>query len=78
MKHEINLQVYARANECSELLSVEDFAIVLAKHFTSFFSQVTTTIVKIVEKPWEHVHVDGQPLKHGFKLGSEKHIQLRR
>ncbi|KAI9118781.1 hypothetical protein K1719_010226 [Acacia pycnantha] len=65
--------VYAKAKECSELLSVEDFAIVLAKHFTSFYSQVTTTIVKIVENPWERVHVDGQPHKHGFKLGSEKH-----
>ncbi|XP_028799453.1 uricase-2 isozyme 2 [Neltuma alba] len=65
--------VYAKAKECSELLSVEDFAIVLAKHFTSFYSQVTTAIVKIVEKPWERVYVDGQPHRHGFKLGSEKH-----
>ncbi|PNY16125.1 urate oxidase [Trifolium pratense] len=34
---------------------------------------VTTAIVKIVEKPWERVSVDGQPHEHGFKLGSEKH-----
>lgn len=33
-------QVYAKAKECSEQLSVEDFSIVLAKHFTSFYSQV--------------------------------------
>ncbi|KEH41310.1 uricase/urate oxidase/nodulin 35, putative [Medicago truncatula] len=65
--------VYAKAKECSEILSVEDFAILLAKHFTSFYSQVTTAIVKIVEKPWERVNVDGQPHDHGFKLGSEKH-----
>ncbi|KAI4347760.1 hypothetical protein L6164_008543 [Bauhinia variegata] len=66
--------VYAKAKECSELLSVEDFAIELAKHFTSFYNQVTTAIVKIVEKPWERVYVEGQPHEHGFKLGSEKHI----
>lgn len=65
--------VYAKAKECSEILSVEDFAIELAKHFTSFYKQVTTAIVNIVEKPWERVSVDGQPHQHGFKLGSEKH-----
>ncbi|KAF7811460.1 uricase-2 isozyme 2 [Senna tora] len=65
--------VYAKAKECSELLSVEDFSVELAKHFTSFYKQVTTAIVKIVEKPWERVSVDGQPHEHGFKLGSEKH-----
>nr|AFK48604.1 unknown [Lotus japonicus] len=65
--------VYAKAKECSEILSVEDFAILLAKHFTSFYKQVTTAIVKIVEKPWERVNVDGQPHEHGFKLGSEEH-----
>jgi urate oxidase len=100
--------VYAKAKECSEILSAEDFAILLAKHFTSFYRQVgdgyiffvffcylplciffiffiflynyhfsktkgfsnfllqvTTAIVKIVEKPWERVSVDGQPHEHG-------------
>lgn len=65
--------VYVKAKECSEQLSAENFAILLAKHFTSFYKQVTTAIVKIVEKPWERVHVNGQPHEHGFKLGSEKH-----
>ncbi|XP_025682521.1 uricase-2 isozyme 2-like [Arachis hypogaea] len=31
--------VYAKAKECSELLSVENFAIELAKHFISFYRQ---------------------------------------
>nr|P34798.1 RecName: Full=Uricase-2 isozyme 1; AltName: Full=Urate oxidase; AltName: Full=Uricase II clone pcClNUO-01 [Canavalia lineata]CAA53904.1 uricase II [Canavalia lineata] len=65
--------VYAKAKECSEILSVEDFAILLAKHFISFYKQVTAAIVNIVEKPWERVSVDGQPHEHGFKLGSERH-----
>lgn len=65
--------VYAKAKECSEQLSAEDFAIVLAKHFTSFYQQVTAAIVNIVEKPWERISIKGQQHEHGFKLGSERH-----
>ncbi|KAK4480437.1 hypothetical protein RD792_013510 [Penstemon davidsonii] len=65
--------VYVKAKECRQQLSVEDFAIVLGKHFTSFYQQVNGAIINIVEKPWERIHVDGQPHEHGFKLGSEKH-----
>lgn len=65
--------VYAKAKECSQVVSVENFAIQLGNHFTSFYPQVTSAIIKIVEKPWERVTVDGQPHEHGFKLGSEKH-----
>ncbi|KDP21708.1 hypothetical protein JCGZ_03600 [Jatropha curcas] len=65
--------VYVKAKECSEPHSAENFAILLAKHFTSFYKQVTTAIIKIVEKPWERVSIDGQLHTHGFKLGSEKH-----
>ncbi|OMP06884.1 Uricase [Corchorus olitorius] len=65
--------VYVKAKECQEQLSAEEFAILLGKHFTSFYPQVYTAIVKIVEKPWERVSVNGQPHEHGFKLGSEKH-----
>ncbi|KAK8629747.1 hypothetical protein V6N13_078576 [Hibiscus sabdariffa] len=65
--------VYVKAKECSEQLSAEEFAILLGKHFTSIYPQVYTAIVKIVEKPWERISVNGQPHEHGFKLGSEKH-----
>ncbi|XP_023541764.1 uricase-2 isozyme 2 [Cucurbita pepo subsp. pepo] len=65
--------VYAKAKECSDQISVEDFAILLAEHFTSYYKQVTTAVVKIAEKSWERVSVNGQPHNHGFKLGSEKH-----
>ncbi|KAL5568646.1 hypothetical protein UlMin_025221 [Ulmus minor] len=65
--------VYAKAKECSEQLSVEEFAILLARHFTSYYQQVYAAIVKIVEKPWERVQVGGQSHDHGFKLGSERH-----
>ncbi|GMI73262.1 urate oxidase [Hibiscus trionum] len=65
--------VYVKAKKCSEQLSAEEFAILLGKHFTSLYPQVFTAIVKIVEKPWERISVNGQPHEHGFKLGSEKH-----
>ncbi|KAF5948092.1 hypothetical protein HYC85_014049 [Camellia sinensis] len=65
--------VYVKAKECSEQISMEDFAIGLGKHFTSFYEQVTAAIIKIVEKPWERMYIDGQSHEHGFKLGSEKH-----
>lgn len=64
--------VYAKAKECTEVESVESFGILLAKHFTTFYPQVTTAIISIVEKPWERVVVDGRPHAHGFKLASEK------
>ncbi|KAL9247921.1 hypothetical protein vseg_021298 [Gypsophila vaccaria] len=66
--------VYVKAKECQEQLAAEDFAILLAKHFTSFYKQVTGAIVKIVEKPWKRVYIDGQLHRHGFELGSEKHV----
>ncbi|PIN18530.1 Uricase (urate oxidase) [Handroanthus impetiginosus] len=65
--------VYVKAKECKQPLSVEDFAIVLGKHFTSFYQQVTAAIINVIEKPWERIHINGQPHEHGFKLGSEKH-----
>lgn len=36
----LTMQVYAKAKECAEQLSAEDFAILLAKHFTSYYRQV--------------------------------------
>ncbi|XP_074304189.1 uricase-2 isozyme 2 [Silene latifolia] len=66
--------VYVKAKECGKQITAEDFAILLAKHFTSFYKQVTGAIVKVVEKPWKRVYIDGQPHKHGFELGSEKHV----
>ncbi|GAB2287531.1 hypothetical protein Dimus_021906 [Dionaea muscipula] len=66
--------VYVKAKESQEELSAEDFAVVLAKHFMSFYRQVTTAIVKIVEKPWQRVSLNGQPHNHCFKLGCEQHV----
>ncbi|XP_010523398.1 PREDICTED: uricase-like [Tarenaya hassleriana] len=65
--------VYAKAKECTERISAEEFAISLGKHFCSFYPQVFTAIINIIEKPWERATVGGKPHIHGFKLGSEMH-----
>eukprot|EP00252_Welwitschia_mirabilis_P021289 TRINITY_DN5419_c0_g1_i1.p1 TRINITY_DN5419_c0_g1~~TRINITY_DN5419_c0_g1_i1.p1 ORF type:complete len:297 (-),score=54.65 TRINITY_DN5419_c0_g1_i1:190-1080(-) len=66
--------VYAKAKECEEQLAVEDFGILLGRHFISKYSQVTGVSISITEKPWERVFINDKPHKHGFKLGVEKHI----
>ncbi|XP_039138401.1 uricase isoform X1 [Dioscorea cayenensis subsp. rotundata] len=65
--------VYVKAKECTEVVSVEEFAIILAKHFTSLYPQVESATISIVEKPWERLVLGRQPHSHGFKAGSEKH-----
>lgn len=65
--------VYAKAKECSEPLSAEEFGILLGKHFTAIYPKVTSATIKIVEKPWERISINGIPHEHGFKLGTEKH-----
>ncbi|XP_010470358.1 PREDICTED: uricase isoform X2 [Camelina sativa] len=65
--------VYVKAKECEDRLSVEEFSILIGKHFCSFYPQVYTAIVNIIEKPWERVSIGGKPHLHGFKLGSETH-----
>ncbi|CAN6439059.1 unnamed protein product [Victoria cruziana] len=65
--------VFVKAKECADIISVEEFAIRLGEHFTRTYSHVTCAIIKVIEKPWERITVDGQMHKHGFKLGSDKH-----
>ncbi|KAL0299116.1 UNVERIFIED_CONTAM: Uricase [Sesamum radiatum] len=59
------LQVYVKAKECNQRLSPEDFAIVLGKHFTSFYRQMKSSMMQAIEVSFVF------PI--GFKLGSEKH-----
>ncbi|CAL4946437.1 unnamed protein product [Urochloa decumbens] len=65
--------VYVKAKECTEVVSMEEFAVILGRHFTSLYPQVSEATVTIVERPWERVVVDGNPHSHGFKVGVEKH-----
>uniref|UniRef100_A0A0E0N5G5 Uricase n=1 Tax=Oryza rufipogon TaxID=4529 RepID=A0A0E0N5G5_ORYRU len=66
--------VYVKAKECTEIVSMEEFAVILGRHFTSLYPQVSEATVTIAERPWERVVVDGKPHSHGFKLGVEKHV----
>ncbi|KAG8380671.1 hypothetical protein BUALT_Bualt06G0040100 [Buddleja alternifolia] len=68
--------VYVKAKECKQPLSVEDFAIVLGKHFTSFYQQVTAAMINIVEKPWERIYIDGQPHEHVYVAYSNSTCSL--
>ncbi|CAI5532099.1 unnamed protein product, partial [Closterium sp. Naga37s-1] len=36
--------------------------------------QVTAASIRIVEQPWQRVHVGGQPHDHGFTLGRERRV----
>ncbi|CAD6235772.1 unnamed protein product [Miscanthus lutarioriparius] len=65
--------VYVKAKECTEVVPMEEFAVILGRHFTSLYPQVSEATVTIVERPWERVAVDGKPHSHGFKVGVEKH-----
>ncbi|KMZ61099.1 Factor independent urate hydroxylase [Zostera marina] len=65
--------VFVKAKSCSQVVSMEEFGIILGTHFTKIYPQVTSAVIIIVEKPWDRVVVDGQSHHHGFKLGSEKH-----
>ncbi|KAG6528688.1 hypothetical protein ZIOFF_010872 [Zingiber officinale] len=57
--------VYAKAKECTEVISMEGFAILLGRHFASFYPQVSAAVINIVEKPWERVDIDGRSHSHG-------------
>eukprot|EP00249_Psilotum_nudum_P010245 c22425_g1_i1 orf=344-1225(-) len=66
--------VYAKAKECNTPLSMEEFGILLGRHFVSTYPEVTDAVVNIAEKPWERIQIDGMLHEHGFKLGAEKHM----
>jgi len=36
----VGMKVYVKAKECGDRLSVEEFAILIGKHFCSFYPQV--------------------------------------
>ncbi|CAM6084586.1 unnamed protein product [Calypogeia fissa] len=64
--------VYVMAKKCTERLTIEEFGVVIGKHFVTTYPEVSAAKVTLIEKPWERVSLDGKPHEHGFKLGSEK------
>ncbi|HVF72336.1 MAG TPA: urate oxidase [Chthoniobacterales bacterium] len=46
---------------------IERFGLILAEHFLSRYEQVAEAEVRIAEKAWERLTIDGQPHPHAFK-----------
>lgn len=66
--------VYVLAKQCSSELPPEQFAIRLGRHFVSFYDVVTGATIRIVEKPWRRVTVEGREHDHGFTLARESRV----
>jgi urate oxidase len=66
IKNTIN--VFARQHLGPE---IERFALILAEHFLSRYEQVNDVGIKISERRWERLTVDGQPHPHSFQAGGE-------
>jgi urate oxidase len=58
---------YAKEHGVAE---IEDYALVLARHFVTDIAPVTGARVEVEEYPWERVSVAGQPHPHTFVRAS--------
>src|SRR4051812_23293895 len=57
--------VYVLAKE-NAFDSVEQFALILARHFPSTYPQVTKTTVELTQSAWQRIAINGQPHDHAF------------
>lgn len=57
--------VYAFARELDPC-ELETFAWTLGSHFVENFEQVSQATIKLVERPWQRVEIDGIPHSHAF------------
>ena len=62
IKNTIN--VFARQHLGAE---IERFALILAEHFLSRYAQVNDVGIRISERRWERLAVDGRPHPHSFQ-----------
>lgn len=65
--------VYAKAKQCTSVVSMEAFAVFLGEHFVKTYPQVTGAQINIIGKPWEPLTIHGKIHNHGFKLGKGSH-----
>src|SRR4051812_21973094 len=72
IKNTIN--VFARQHLGAE---IERFALILAEHFLSRYTQVNDVGIKVSERRWERLAVDGQPHPHSFQAGGEGRMFTR-
>jgi urate oxidase len=68
--------VYVLAKE-NKFEAIEDFAVLLCRHFRSTYSQVETATVSIAQMKWSRIDVDGQPHAHAFVDGGSERRMCR-
>ena len=57
--------VYVLAKE-NAFDSVEQFAVILARHFLATYAQVSAARVELTQSAWQRITVDGKPHDHAF------------
>ena len=68
--------VYVLAKE-KDFSTPEEFAILLAGHFSKTYSQVESATVSVEQSSWQRIAVDGKPHDHAFiSGGSELHTAV--
>lgn len=55
-----------------DVRELESFAWTLGAHFVEDFDHVTQAVVKVTERPWERLVVDGKPHPHAFSGASSE------
>src|SRR5687767_3710687 len=57
--------VYVLAKE-HRFDSIEQFALILARHFLSTYPQVSAAAIELTQSSWQRIAVDGKPHDHAF------------
>jgi urate oxidase len=57
--------VYVLAKE-HQFDCIEQFALILARHFLATYTQVSGAIVELTQASWQRITVDGKPHEHAF------------
>ena len=60
--------VYVLAKE-NAFDSIEQFALILAKHFIATYAQVSAARVELTQSSWQRIAVDGKPHDYAFTSG---------
>lgn len=68
--------VYVLAKE-NHFQSIEDFALLLCRHFISTYSQVRTATAHIRETRWDRIQVGDRPHPHAFVAGGSERRTCR-
>ena len=57
--------VYVLAKE-HRFGSVEDFALILVRHFLATYPQVSAALIELTQASWRRITIDGRPHDHAF------------